>query len=267
MLSKLIKHEFRATGRIMGPLYLVLAALAVCANLAIRFLVHTDVWVLRLLGGLLMFAFGVAMTGVAIMAIVSMANRFRTNLMGDEGYVMFTLPASGHQLVWSKIIVSTAWFIATVLVELLGGLIASFELADLKRMFSEIAYYAGRFFQEYSLNAPVMIVEVIVLCLLGCVVICLQFYAAMATGHSFANHKSLLSVAFFFAFQFVLQFLSGIVINIMEQTGFFQMNFWDMGAMNVFQIVMGLSILACLIVGAIYYAITAVMLKKHLNLQ
>lgn len=45
------------------------------------------------------------------------------------------------------------------------------------------------------------------------------------------------------------------------------MDFWNMGAMKVFHIVMGLGILTCVIVGGIYYTITAIMLKKHLNLQ
>ena len=34
MLRKLLKHEFRATGRIMLPLYLVLLATAVGANVS-----------------------------------------------------------------------------------------------------------------------------------------------------------------------------------------------------------------------------------------
>ena len=34
-----------------------------------------------------------------------------------------------------------------------------------------------------------------------------MFYAAMAVGHSFAKHKTLLSVVFFFAFFIALQFL------------------------------------------------------------
>ena len=37
MLRKLLKHEFRATGRIMLPLYLVVILTAVFANFSIRF--------------------------------------------------------------------------------------------------------------------------------------------------------------------------------------------------------------------------------------
>lgn len=39
-----------------------------------------------------------------------MVVRFRNNLMTDEGYLMFTLPVSVHQLLWSKLLVSMLWF-------------------------------------------------------------------------------------------------------------------------------------------------------------
>ena len=52
MLRKLLKHEFRATGRIMLPLYLILLATAIGANFSTRGLLETDLKVLDLLGGL-----------------------------------------------------------------------------------------------------------------------------------------------------------------------------------------------------------------------
>lgn len=42
MLIKLMKHEFRATGRIMLPLYLVLLVTAVGANFTTRGLLSTQ---------------------------------------------------------------------------------------------------------------------------------------------------------------------------------------------------------------------------------
>ena len=64
MLRKLLKHAFRATGRIMLPLYLVLLATSVGANLSTRGLLETDNRLLDILGGLLIIAFVVAIIGV-----------------------------------------------------------------------------------------------------------------------------------------------------------------------------------------------------------
>jgi hypothetical protein len=268
MLRKLMKHEFRATARIMGPLFLVVLALALVANLSLRFLLDSDTFLPNLLGGLLMAAFVIGMAALVIMSIALMVNRFRTNLMGDEGYVTFTLPVSGHQLVWSKIIVSTVWFIATGVVEAIALLVCFFDLGVMRNIFSSEFYRRiveafHTLIAEYGLNVPAVIIELIVLCLLSCAVLCLEFYAAMAVGHSFANHKGALSVLFFFVFQFAIQFISGLLFNADE----FEHMFNTMDGMQAFHQMMAIFIGIDLVIGAIYYVITTLTMKKRLNLQ
>ena len=53
MLTKLLKHEFRATARIMGPLYLVLLAVALGFNFSAR-LMDSGNFVLNMLAALLL---------------------------------------------------------------------------------------------------------------------------------------------------------------------------------------------------------------------
>ena len=101
MLMKLMKHEFRATGRIMLPLYLVLLVTAVGANFTTRGLLSTQYRLLDVLGVLLVTAFGVAIVGVCAMSMVVMVQRFYKNLLQDEGYVTvsythLTLPTTSR---------------------------------------------------------------------------------------------------------------------------------------------------------------------------
>ena len=56
-----------------------------------------------------------------------MVVRFRNNLMTDEGYLMFTLPVSVHQLLWSKLLVSMLWFIAVFCVDALALVLTVYE--------------------------------------------------------------------------------------------------------------------------------------------
>ena len=126
MLTKLLKHEFRATARIMGPLYLVLLAVALGFNFSAR-LMDSGNFVLNMLAALVVMAYVVAITAVFIVAFILMLQRFYKNLLGDEGYIMFTLPASVHQHVWSKLIVSAVWFIATGVVVFLSVFVAAFN--------------------------------------------------------------------------------------------------------------------------------------------
>ena len=120
MLRKLLKHEFRATGRIMLPVIGILLATSVAANLSLRYLLGSNAWFFSMLGILLLTAFGFAIFGVFIVSFILMIQRFYKNLLQDEGYVMLTLPVSIHQHIWSKLIVSSVWFIVTALAVILS---------------------------------------------------------------------------------------------------------------------------------------------------
>lgn len=75
MLTKLLKHEFRATARIMGPLYLVLLAVALGFNFSAR-LMDSGNFVLNMLAALVVMAYVVAITAVFIVAFILMLQRF-----------------------------------------------------------------------------------------------------------------------------------------------------------------------------------------------
>jgi hypothetical protein len=243
----------------MGPLYLVLLALSICANFSIRLLDSSDARFLNILGGLIMVLFVLCITAVCIMTLVLMINRFRTNLLGDEGYVMFTLPVSVHEQVWSKIIVSVVWFIATGVAVCLAALIAAFRVAYVGQIVEAIREVMAHITAYYAINGVGFLLEFIVLCFVGIASSCLQCYASMAVGHSFANHKTLLSVVFFFVFQFALQFLG--LSGAFSFEGF---NFGGPQAIHAFMLILiGLSAA----VGAVFYIITTQMLKKRLNLE
>lgn len=268
MLMKLMKHEFRATARVMGPLYLVLLVTAVGANVSTRGLLETNNHFLNLLGGLLVMAFTFAIMGVCLMSLVLMIQRFHKNLLGDEGYVMFTLPASVHQHVWSKLIVSAVWFAATLAAVCVASVIMVYEVGFMKMFFRGL----GQMFQEltayYALNGTALALEFLLLCFLGCCAMCLQFYAAMAIGYSFPNHKGLLSVAFFFGLQFAMQALGGALLITLDRPFFWNlMPNWNLDGMAAMHLMMGTLILCCVLYGAIFYVVTTIFLKKRLNLE
>ena len=134
MLRKLIKHEFRATGRVMLPLFLILLVTSVGANLSVRGMLDTPYKVLDVLGSLLVMAFAVAIFGVCVMSVVLMIRRFYKNLLQDEGYVMMPLPVSVHQHIWSKLIVSAVWFALTIVVVCLAACIVAFDVGFVQEL-------------------------------------------------------------------------------------------------------------------------------------
>ena len=138
----------------------------------------------------------------------------------------------------------------------------------------------------YTGNGIAIALETFAMLFVSLLVTCLLFYAPMSIGYSFANHKGLLSVVFYFVIQAVLQIfgvftLAGIaddgsLLNRMLQ------NVFSGGRMVVVngvvseaphavaQFVHGtmlLSLLADLVLGAILYFLTYFMLRKRRNLQ
>ncbi|HJB14229.1 MAG TPA: hypothetical protein H9787_11050 [Candidatus Oscillibacter excrementigallinarum] len=269
MLTKLLKHEFRATARIMGPLYLVLLAVALGFNLSAR-LMDSGNFVLNMLAALIILAYVAAIIGVFVVAFILMLQRFYKNLLGDEGYIMFTLPASVHQHVWSKLIVSAVWFIATGVVVILSAFVAAADVS----FFTDLLDVFPKLFEQlnayYAFNGTAFLLEFLALMLAACMSFSLQFYAALAVGHSFANHKMALSVVFFFVFQFVMQMASGILLISLDNGAIRHllaaMNFHVTGVAAMHVAMLGLIILSVLY-GAVFYIVTTITLKKRLNLE
>ena len=265
MLRKLMKHEFRATGRVMGPLFGLLLIAAIAARFSVGVLLESSARFLNLLGGLFTTAFVIAIVGVCVMSLVLMINRFRTNLLGDEGYIMFTLPASVHQQIWSKLIVSAVWFIATGLAVVAAGFILVAQQGfwlEIRRGFAEIFRHLTAY---YAFNGTAFLFELLALIFVGCCVLCLEFYAAMAIGHSFAAHKVLYSVLSFLGLQFVMQLLSGGIL-VGTNYDFLVVALPSDGVLAMHSVMLTV-IASTAVFGAVSYVITTMFLKKRLNLE
>ena len=274
MLRKLMKHEFRATGRIMLPLFLILLVTSVGANFSVRGMLDTDSKFLNVLGVLLVMAFVIAIIGVCVMSMVVMVQRFYKNLLQDEGYVMMTLPVSVHQHIWSKLLVSAVWFALTIVVVCLACLVMAFDVdlvqqiaGGFRELFQEICRNLSAY---YAINGTAVIVEFLVLCFVGCCAMCLQFYAALSIGHSHPNHKMAWSVLWFFLMQFIMQFLFGTLVALLDESWFHHLLLgWTDNISGMASVHLGMItvILGEVIYGAVFYILTTWFLKKRLNLE
>ena len=273
-MLKLMKHEFRATGRIMIPLCLLTLVAAVGGNLATRQLLEADNDLLNVLGVLLMGAFAVAIAAVCIMSVVVMVQRFYKNLLQDEGYVMLTLPVSVHQHIWAKMLVSTVWFAATAATVALAFFVLVYELGTVEDIF----YVFSIIFRDLleldawtMFNGAVFGAELVVLLLLAAFSACLEFYSALAIGHSFSNHKMLLSIVFFFAINAAFSVVGSGFMMAVNVTPFPEMVSGLLahsgGAMRMTHLMLGGITVLALVQGVVYYFLTYIPLTRRLNLE
>ena len=187
---------------------------------------------------------------------------------------MMTLPVSVHQHIWSKLIVSAVWFALTLVVVCLACLIMAFDVelvqqiaAGFRELFQEIYRNLSTY---YAINGTAIVAEFLVLCFVGCCAMCLQFYAALAIGHSFPNHKMAWSVLWFFLIQFIMQFLGGMGIMLLDESWFHHLLLgWtdNISAMASVHLGMVTVILGEVVYGAVFYILTTYFLKKRLNLE
>lgn len=111
MLAKLLKHEFIATGRLMGVLYAVVAI--IMAYILGSYYIGRDTSEAATTGQVLgMMVLMIIASCNFILTTVVMVTNFQKSLYGDQGYLSFTLPVKSVSLLASKVIVSTIWYIA-----------------------------------------------------------------------------------------------------------------------------------------------------------
>ena len=275
MLSKLLKHEFRATGRTMLPVYAAVVVLAVLANFSIRVIDRSVHTLLTIFCGLIIAAFVIGIIAAGIMTVVMMIKRFYTNYLKDEGYLMHTLPVSVHELVWSKMIVSVVWFAATFLVICLVILLTALIQTgtSLAQFFAGFPSWAEikAFMEQAGIRSGdlwVIGLEMLLAVVVAGLYTCLHFYAAMSLGHMFAKDKILLSIVFFVGISFVLSLAttgygSARVISFESSEAALET---VQESFRFGKAIMGEMLAVELIQSAVLYAATVLGLKRGLNL-
>ena len=111
MLGKLLKYEYKATSRYFIGLYIVLALLTIGNKIMLIIEDTSDVQlrVVDILFGIIMASYVIAIIAIAVATVVLMLRRFYFNMLKDEGYLTFTLPATVGQHIASKMIVCITW--------------------------------------------------------------------------------------------------------------------------------------------------------------
>ena len=88
MLNRLLKYEIKATARKFLPLYAAIIVVSLFVNWGIRFPK------LGIISGLSNFLLAALFVSLIAITLITIIQRFKNNLLSNEGYLMFTLPVS-----------------------------------------------------------------------------------------------------------------------------------------------------------------------------
>lgn len=278
MLTKLLKYEFKATGRVYGGLYLAILAAAALLGLSFRFpifLVHTAPI------AVLMIVYLALVVAIVVMTVFTIVQRFTRNLLGREGYLMHTLPVSSVQLILSKLISSMVWVLCSILAVLLSfgvfslfGSLNSSTFSDLMHSLAsygpEITQLLGTVVKGYGFAMVLLVLE-----WLACAILCL--YTACMIGHQFKRHVVLAGIAAFVVLNVVQNQLLNLLpynsdnamgLNLVFSTSASDGSLVYTVSGNKAYVWAVLAALAVdLVVCAVYFAATNWMMKNKLNLE
>ena len=259
MLNKLLKYEFKSTGRTFLPIY---GALLITSFLTRLFVFNKDFsnsFFLSLFQVVISSLFGFLLMAVCILTLVVSLQRFYKNLLGEEGYLSMTLPVRPWQHILCKSLTSLVWYIFSSIAAILAFVILAYEKGMLGDFFKAIATLIRR----GSLNAQILTAcgEFFLFAALGILAFTMMLYASMALGQLNANKRLLTSFGAFLALNFLVQILMGVLGNLAVQWVFPMSSRWALNVALLLSIVVELFFLAG------FFAITNYILSRKLNLE
>ena len=252
MLGKLIKYEFKATGRTILPLF----GATILFALVSRILMPDPFWhtqgLANTLQGIMMFFYGVSLFALFIVNLVILIRRFYKSLFRDEGYLTHTLPVTTDQIIFGKLIPAFCWYIAAIIISALSAafMFASswvFQMIPFGDLMREIQ-------RDLGIYGPAIVLLFLNLILSSFVWI-LGFYLALSIGQLFRSAKILWSILVYFGLSIVVSIISIVFEEVSGVT-----------AVGGSILEISLLTLFTLAQGMIYYFIVRQILKKKLNL-
>lgn len=267
MLGKLLKFEMKATARILLPLYPLVIVLALVNKLLFGLLKQENI-VTTTIRTISVTAYIISTLVIFALTFIIMIQRFYKNLLKEEGYLSFTLPVTTTQHILSKLLVASFWNVCAGIVTLVSILIIipSYGfVSEIKSSFSDASSIVK---DNVGMSLELMIVAIILLTFISIFTSTLTIYASMAIGHLADKSRILFSFLAYFGIYIVNQTISSIMFAVMglgmnEQISLAGETIPE----NFMNIVFLTSFILSVVMGAVCFIITKIILDKKLNLE
>ena len=270
MLKKLLKYEYKATGRTLLPLYggiLIFSIITKIFSMINEFFQSDSTgsfW--QNMQGLSSFAYGIIIFSTFIITFFIALQRFYTNLLGDEGYLMFTLPVKTWMHIVSKLVTAVTWIVSSVIV-FISSLIILLANDD---FFSTLSNFWDFFIEVFSIipgtNPGIAFAEITLMALAVAVEFLLTFYFAITIGRQLFKKKLLGIFVSYIGLNFAKQTISSIVLTIFMLSNV-SFDLANTGFSTMLHILFLYLFVFSVLISTVCFFITNSILKKKLNLE
>lgn len=269
MVKKLFKQELISYSRNLMPMFYILIGIATL-NRIIQFF-ETDSFSYNVVFISSLVALIVSVVVCLIMTVVVAIKRYYTNFFTSEGYLTFTLPATHHQLIITKLLCALLMVIASVISCIIAGVIAT-SGEVLSEVFKAIGYLLKDYFEITKPHGIFYIIEVLVMLLSSILTSFLLFYGCITVGQLAKKNRVAAAFGAYFALYLIEQFLGTIFIIIVP-------NIYDKLPLEAIErfverhpfATIHIAIIAItvyiLAIGCLFYYITQRITKRKLNLE
>lgn len=220
---------------------------------------------LRMLEGLSITIYIAVLAALLVTTILIVIMRFYKGLLGDEGYLIHTLPVAKGQIIFAKGIMATAITALSVIVATISFLIV-FSAINPFSLSDTISSLKVAVTEQPKL--VLVAFEIFVLIVLGVLFDIYKIYASIAIGQISDKHRVLSSFGAYFAINTALYILCISAINFFGDKEIFDfavtnesMSGW--GQLQFWMLIFAAIELAII---AILHVITEQLLRKKLNL-
>lgn len=267
MLGKLLKYEFKATGRMLGLIYLVVLAVAAVTGVLGRSNVVSLSDKYEIVFGIFAMIYAILIVSMIIITLLLIVERFYKNMLQGEGYLMHTLPVPTWMHVASKTISAFVWEILAVVVLILS-LVLVFTAGGAWKELKEI-FDMPEFWKVITQNA-VMEIVLLICIFVQLIRIILMFYASMSIGASATRHKIFFSILAFVVIVIVINVISmaanlGMVANLVVSVEDYSYGI-HFGAGEFLTKMFVKQIIIDAVYSVIFFFTTTFFLKRKLNL-
>lgn len=262
-MLKLLKYEWKACARTCLPLYGVLILMSLISR--ILYVIPKNASLDFMLPAISsMLYMGVMMAAFVVTAVI-LIQRFYKNLLGSEGYLMFTLPVTVTQHLLSKTIIAVVMIALSGIAAFLSiGIFADMSFGTLfVDMIKGVARSGGLLFG----------LELLVLAVLGIADMALFLYMCIALGHLASRHRLLMSIVWYVVLSTALQVLLLMVMmgagNAVPEPFVDLMKVWWSGItpMGAAHLMLRFCCVFTLLSDAVYFLVTRWILVHKLNLE
>ena len=255
---------FRLRALNAGRRLIVLSALF--TGLSLRFM--PEDFTSGLPGVLIFMLYGILMMSIIIMTCVLSVTRFYKNLLGVEGYLMFSLPTDTGSLIASKVISVVIWSALSTITGVLAFALTVLGAGGIEP-FRDVWDFFTRpeFIQNFGTGLTATFLFLVMM-ILGAAASITRIYAGIAIGHQFGEHPILMSVVALIGFNVIGTTLSSICSSIGIYSGFFDsvQQIFESDTIRALYLAQGGTILFMAVQIAFFGAITWILLDRRLNL-